>query len=360
MAAEEPPSESESKEAQKKPEPKKGWAWLSWERDVEILKIAVTFYAACIGTFVTFQFNERQHELNRIEAIAKMLPHLSEADKADSSDGDGEEASPAQPAALAPDPKSGAQTASPKKRKAHRMTRDGAIWAIFRTANNKTMLRDLAALFPEDIYRVVSSIAASGGLYNDDDALTALQVSSEKLANRYSSTNTVLAARLYNQALHLKQRSKGGGQSFPIVDLTDEIIDEPEGEDHIADMLSSLNQLGEIHKAESDSSDKVTTGRWNAKQMYKRVRQLGKTATSRKAKEQIIIADTALGKLYFKEHRGDTGRFYLGEAIKLSEQLNGKNDKTTIALTAELEELERAHKAAESASGLESHGSPQQ
>ncbi len=62
-----------------------------------------------------------------------------------------------------------------------RMVRDGAIWAIFRTAQNKNMLRDLANLFPEDIYRVVSSIAASGGLEHDEDELMALQIASEKL-----------------------------------------------------------------------------------------------------------------------------------------------------------------------------------
>lgn len=339
MASQESPNAEENRPPEQQ---KKGWSWLSWERDVEILKIAVTFYAACIGTFVTFQFNERQHELNRIEAIAKMLPHLSEADKEQEGDS-------AEPAATTPAQDAAASDAAKpaaRKHKPHRMTRDGAIWAIFRTANNKTMLRDLAALFPEDIYRVVSSIAASGSLSSDEEALTALQVASEKLANRYSTTNTVLASRLYNQALHLKQRSKGE-LSFPIVDLTDEIIDEPDGggEDHIAEMLTSLNKLGELHKSESESSDRVTTGRWNAKQMYKRVREIGKKATSAKAKAQIIIADAALSKLYSKDHRYDTAKFYLTEAIKLSVEIYGKDDKSIQSLNAELEELDHQHKA---------------
>lgn len=328
-----------------KPEPeKKKIGWLSWERDVEVLKIAVTFYAACIGTFVTFQFNERQHELNRIEAIAKMLPHLDESSSSDAEQPPAENESPqAEPAANA------ASTAKPtaKKHTSHKMTRDGAIWAIFRTANNKTMLRDLAALFPEDIYRVVSSIAASGGLNNDDDALTALQVSSEKLANKYAAANdTVLASRLYHQALKLKQRTKGSDESFTIVDITDQALDEPTGDDHIAEMLRSLNKLGEIHRNESESGNKVSTGRWNAKQMYKRVRELGKKSTSNKAKAEVIIADTALSELYIKDHRLDTARVFLAESVKLSEDLNGKDSKMTMDLKNRLSQLDNEIKAA--------------
>jgi hypothetical protein len=338
----------EKVETKPEPEKKKGWSWLSWERDVEILKIAVTFYAACIGTFVTFQFNERQHELNRIEAIAKMLPHLSEADKADAdSDARAAESQTAESAT----PAAAALTAESKKHAhaSHRLTRDGAIWAIFRTANNKTMLRDLAALFPADIYRVVSSIAASGGLNNDEEALTALQVASEKLANKYSMTNTVVAARLYHQAVKLKERKKNSNESFPIVDLTDEMIDDPPTDDHITEMLNSLNKLGELHKNESETSDKVSTGRWNAKQMYKRVRALGKKATSKKAKAEVIIADIALANLYLKEHRPDAARVYLQEALPLNIEVYGPDHKSTAELKARLQEMEGVSKASEAA-----------
>lgn len=337
-------NESKQQPDKLKPEPeKKKIGWLSWERDVEVLKIAVTFYAACIGTFVTFQFNERQHELNRIEAIAKMLPHLDESSSSDDEPSSAEsESPPAEP------PDNTASTAKPTAKKhSHKMTRDGAIWAIFRTANNKTMLRDLAALFPEDIYRVVSSIAASGGLNNDDDALTALQVSSEKLANKYAAANdTVLASRLYHQALKLKQRTKGSDESFTIVDITDQALDEPTGDDHIAEMLKSLNKLGEIHRNESESGNKVSTGRWNAKQMYKRVRELGKKSTSNKAKAEVIIADTALTELYIKDHRLDTARVFLAEAVKLSEDLNGKDSKLTADLRNRLSQLDTEIKTA--------------
>lgn len=325
------PDKTESPPAEKK---KGGWSWLSWERDVEILKIAVTFYAACIGTFVTFQFNERQHELNRIEAIAKMLPHLDEGEKASDS---APELSP--PDAVA-EPNSPEQK-PPHKHESHKMTRDGAIWAIFRTANNKTMLRDLAALFPEDIYRVVSSIAASGGLNNDDDALTALQVASEKLANKYAANNdTVLASRLYHQAVKLKQRTKGSDESFPIVDITDQAIDEPTGEDHIAEMLRSLNKLGDLHRNESESSNKVSTGRWNAKQMYKRVRELGKKADSVTSKEEVLNADAALSELYLKDHRADTARIFLNDALNLKRELEAKGVQLSAAMQSRLTRLQ--------------------
>lgn len=345
MAADDETKQSATPEKPKQEPEKKKSGWLSWERDVEILKIAVTFYAACIGTFVTFQFNERQHELNRIEAIAKMLPHLDESGSSDSEQVPEEnESQQSEPAGTDP---ATARSAAKKHGSSHKMTHDGAIWAIFRTANNKTMLRDLAALFPEDIYRVVSSIAASGGLNNDDDALTALQVSSEKLANRYAAANnTVLASRLYHQALKLKQRTKGSDESFTIVDITDKALDEPTGDDHIAEMLSSLNKLGEIHRNESESGNKVSTGRWNAKQMYKRVRELGKKSTSNKAKAEVIIADTALSELYIKDHRLDTARVFLAEAVKLSEDLNGKDSKSTTELKNRLMQLDSEIKAA--------------
>lgn len=343
MTPDESKQTAEPDKTKPEPEKKKG-GWLSWERDVEILKIAVTFYAACIGTFVTFQFNERQHELNRIEAIAKMLPHLDESPSQGEPEQQDSDSTPADDAAPATKP-------AGKKHGSHRMKNDGAIWAIFRTANNKTMLRDLAALFPEDIYRVVSSIAASGGLNNDDDALTALQVSSEKLANRYAASNdTVLASRLYHQALKLKQRHKGSDESFTIVDITDQVLDEPTGEDHIAEMLSSLNKLGDLHRTESESSNKVSTGRWNAKQMYKRVRELGLKSTSNKAKAEVIIADSALSELYVKERRFDTAKIFLAEAIKLSESLNGKDSKLTVGLNNKMSEIEREAKSAPAAS----------
>src|SRR5579885_3511187 len=53
-----------------KPEKKGFW---TWDRFIDLLKILATLYIGCIGTIVTMQYNERQHELAKIEAIAKLL-----------------------------------------------------------------------------------------------------------------------------------------------------------------------------------------------------------------------------------------------------------------------------------------------
>lgn len=291
---------------------KKRFAWLTWEHSLDIIKVLVTFYAAYIGTFVTMQFNERQHELARMEAIAQMLPHLAQYESQE------EEKSAKTPelnSLSEPENKN-----KEKKRTAH-MARDGAMWAIFRTANNKTMLRDLASLFPEDIYRVVSSIAASGALKNDPEAVMALQVASEKLAGKYSNTSQAeLASRLYSQALHLKKNTAGESDApISIIDLNEQETDaSAPTEEHINDMLISLNKLADMHRAESESASSLSTGRWTAKQMYKRVRTIGLKMPSAKAKLEVAKADAALANLYLKEHKKETADFYTQEALKLN------------------------------------------
>lgn len=312
------------------------FGWLTWEHTLDITKVLLTFYAACIGTFVTMQFNERQHELARMEAIAKMLPHLAQYeeepdDSSDSTDKSGQKNS---------------QTAlqekanKPQKASAH-LARDGAMWAIFRTANNKTMLRDLASLFPEDIYRVVSSIAASGALNNDPEAVTALQVSSEKLASKYSNTShTELASRLYSQALHLKENKATVQGPISIIDLNDLESELVPNEEHMDDMLKSMNKLADMHRKESESSTAPSTGRWTAKQMYKRVRSLGNKTPSNKAKLEVAQADLALANLYLKEHKRQTAVFYLKEALQLNRAVPEADSQIIDQIKTQLQALE--------------------
>ncbi|MBY0357230.1 MAG: hypothetical protein K2W82_04445 [Candidatus Obscuribacterales bacterium] len=319
------------KDTEKVDSGKKRFAWLTWEHSLDIIKVLVTFYAAYIGTFVTMQFNERQHELARMEAIAQMLPHLAQYESQEENKlKSAEQNSPSTP-----------DNNKEKKRTAH-MARDGAMWAIFRTANNKTMLRDLASLFPEDIYRVVSSIAASGALKNDPEAVMALQVASEKLAGKYSNTSQAeLASRLYSQALHLKKNTSGQSDApVSIIDLNEQDIDgEAPTEEHINDMLVSLNKLADMHKAESENASSLSTGRWTAKQMYKRVRTLGSKLPSAKAKLEVAKADLALANLYLKEHKKETATYYMQEALKLNEDALGKDNSTTSALRQELDAI---------------------
>lgn len=271
---------------------------VTWERSMDVLKVLATVWVALIGTVVTMQYNERQAELNRIEAIAKMLPHLSEKPK--HAAGGGESVSTAK----------------------GDMSRDGAIWAMFRTANSKTMLRDLASLFPEDIYRVVSSTAAAGSLEQDDDALTAIQVASEKLATKYTNDKkNDLAMRLYNQAVKLKERTPHDKSPIHIVDITDPEVDAP-GVDQTASLIESVNKLGALHAAESQTKT-VNTSHFQAKQLYKRARQIGINSTDNKVKLQVAAADIALGDIFVDETRFDQARMYYIEGRKLQAEALG-------------------------------------
>lgn len=318
---------------------------LTWERSMEILKVVATVWAAVIGTFVTMQFNERQHELARIEAIAKMLPNLDET---------------SQPAAKEPaaNGQPAPESAAAKPRTKGQMSRDGAIWAIFRTANNKTMLKDLASLFPEDIYRVVSSIAVAGGLQHDDDAITALQVASEKLAARYSSNvRSELASKLYSQAISLKQLGQGSEAPVYIVDLNEAEVDTASQRDHLPAMLASINQLGKLHMDEADRSRKINAGHWQAKQLFKRVLQLGKADTSRKAQLEVAKADLGLYHLYLKEERFHTAADFLKEALYIQETQLGKGDPQVASTRQKLSELEAKLKP-DTAAGNASSSNP--
>lgn len=331
--------------------PKKGW---TWERTIEVSKIVATLYAACLGTFVTMQFNERQHELARIEAIAKMLPSLAAQEH------EHEHIAPSAELDADADGKPTAVKTSPGKaaENKQRMVRDGAIWAIFRTAQNKNMLRDLASLFPQDIYRVVSSIAASGGLEHDEDEIMALQIASEKLANKYMDENdNVMASKLYNQALRLKERLSGQNVPLFIVDLNDRVVEELPGEavaDRQSSLLASLNKLGELHSIDSDETHRVNTGHFQSKQLFNRVRSLGKESKDPAARAEVVRADQGLAHLYEREKRYKTALAYLNEALAIEKEIKGDKSSVTGKLEAELTRVKAqiaAHQDAQAGTG---------
>lgn len=296
--------------------------FFTFERTIEIAKLLATIWIAFVGSFVTMQFNERQHELSRMEAIAKMLPHVSAGDDKPSSSDDDAASAPAIGAT-----KSGGKPEAPILGKSD-MGRDGAIWAIFRTANNRIMLRDLASLFPEDIYRVVSSIAVAGGLEHDTDAITALQVASEKLAAKYSNdpNHAEMATRLYNQAVRLKERKPTDTSPLTIVDLTTEEVAALPSQDQAAALITSLNRLAELHlqDAQNNTGHHVSTGHWQAKQMFKRARQLGIGSPDKLVQAQVAKADEQLGAIYLEEKHPNDALTYLKEARAIQVPLVGE------------------------------------
>jgi hypothetical protein len=295
---------SASPVAESKPEKKH---WLTWERTIEILKLAATIWAALLGSYVTMEYNQRQNELNRIQAIAQMLPHIGGAGASKSAD---------------------AKTGQPT---GDEMSRDGAFWAIFRTANDRVMLRDLASLFPLDIYRVVSSIALAGELDHDPDAIEALQVSSEKLAAQFSSDpkHAELASRLYDQALKLRERKPDDLSPLRVVDLASQVAGtEPTG-DQMSDLVKSINDLADAHlkgRPAPHGGTKKESGATllEAKQLYKRARLLGINNDDQQVQEQVARADLALASMYVDDKLSDDAMKYMKEAFILEGKITGQ------------------------------------
>lgn len=311
---------------------------LTWERTIEIAKLVATVWVALVGSMVTMQFNERQHELNRIEAIAKMLPHVASKPSSTSEE---EPSAQAQPESQDPEVRTREAIRRAFKKYDHKqahgqgrldpnerdMGRDGAIWAIFRTANNRVMLRDLAALFPDDIYRVVSSIAIAGQLDKDDDALVALQVSSEKLAAKYTNDpkDAELASRLYAQALRLKERKPSDQSPMHVIDLTTEMVSVPASDEQFSHLVKSINDLADLHLDESDDAQTSNAGHWEAKDLYKRARQIGlQHNDNTQVVIQVARADIALADIYASEHVLTDAATYLREAHRLEDKISGK------------------------------------
>lgn len=281
---------------------------VTWERSIEILKLLATVWVALVGTLVTMQFNERQHELNRIEAIAKMLPHIaSKQSPTAGTDGGAIPINSGLPAE-------------------HDMARDGAIWAIFRTANNRTMLRDMASLFPEDIYRVVSSIAISGQLDHDADAITALQISSEKLAAKLSAdpANAELAGRLYTQALRLKERKENDDSPLHVVDLTSPHENATTSDEQLAHLMKSMNDLAVLHSNELESGKHSSGSGWQSKELYQRSRKVGLGVKDTQVRLQVIRADLGLSAIYIKLNLLEDAVSFLKEARHLESDVLGK------------------------------------
>lgn len=286
------------------PAPEKKPYW-TWDRSIDVLKIVATVWVAAIGSVVTMQFNERQHELNRIEAIAQMLPHMSEEGK------------------------------NGGKPNQDHLGRDGAIWAIFRTANNRKMLRDLAALFPEDIYRVVSSIALGGELERDPDAIVALEVSSEKLASQYSADpkRAEIASKLYAQALALQQRSPDDTTPLRVLDLTSTVSDSAPTDDQLAGLIRSINDLADHHLSdiEAENAKQKSSGtHWESKQLYLRAERLGASNKDDQVLQQVERADLALASLYIRDQLADDAYHYLKKALDCESEITGKPASTKL------------------------------
>jgi hypothetical protein len=303
--------------------------WFTPERVLEIVKICATVWVALVGTIVTMQFNERQHELNRIEAIAKILPHLSEV----------------KPSGSTATPGNGGAGGGNALTESSDMSRDGAIWAAFRIASNKLMLRDLAALFPEDIYRVVSSIAAADGLEHDDDALRALEVDSEKLASKYSSDPRYqsLSARLLDQSMRIREHLNGAKTSLSLVDLS--AFDLYDTADQTAGLMESLNRLAAMHINAVQKEHSVSTDRSRARQLYIRCRQIGLASKSkdRNILAQLVIADNALAKIYEAEGRTADANDYAMEARELeaSKENHADADKEVALLESKFKTIDK-------------------
>ena len=208
------------------------------------------------------------------------------------------------------------------------MSRDGAFWAIFRAANDKNMLRDLAALFPMDIYRVVSSIVIAGELDHDPEAVVALQVSSEKLAVQYSANplHAELASRLYAQALRLKTRAPDDTSPLHVVDLTGQTgQSEPTG-DELARLLGSINALADAHQKDAtaaSSQKRSVTSTIDSKELYKKARTLGLNSSDNQVLMQVIHTDLSLASLYCSEGMCDDSFNYLKEAMTLEGKITG-------------------------------------
>lgn len=319
---------------------------LTWERTIEIAKLLATIWVAFVGSYVTMQFNERQHELNRIEAIAKMLPHVASKNVV-VDDSDSDDSTPAavpvssikltggadEKAAIGKTKKAVAvvpkDNSSPLE-ETHDMGRDGAIWAIFRTANNRVMLRDLASLFPQDIYRVVSSIAIAGELDHDNDAVTALQVASEKLAAQYSTDprHAEVAGRLYAQALRLKERNPKDESPLHVIDLSTDLIEATTSDEHVARLVKSVNDLADLHMREGENAvKKASAAHWQAKDLYKRARQIGINSKDKQVLIQVIRADLGLAEIYLTEHVLGDALQYVKEAHALEHQVSSLIDK---------------------------------
>jgi tetratricopeptide (TPR) repeat protein len=254
------------------------------------------------------EFNKRQSELNRIQAIAQMLPHIS-----NSSSKDG-------------------------KTPGDEMAKDGAIWAIFRAADNKTMLRDLAALFPQEIYHVVSSIANSGELDHDSDAVCALEVASEKLANKYSSDpkKTELAGRLFAQALKLRQRQPDDSTTLRVVDVSSSAQEETSSasDDSVERLIKSMNNLADEHLVEKELPKTGTSGKkksgdaqWEAIELYQRARKVGAGNNDPQVQEQLARADLSLATIYLNQKQPDDAFKYLKEAIGYMNNVTSKKQE---------------------------------
>src|SRR5262249_25629623 len=143
-----------------------------------------------------------------------------------------------------------------------------------------------------------------------------------------------LSSRLFAQALQLKDRSPDDESPIHVIDLTTEKASETEPTgDQLAKLLQSMNDLADAHLKDnttphpSNQHSAQAAARdthWQAKQLFKRARQLGLASSDQQVLEQLMRADLGLARLYVVEQLSDDAFKYLKEAYGIEAKITGK------------------------------------
>ncbi len=106
--------------------------------------------------------------------------------------------------------------------------------------------------------------------------------------------------------------------------------------DRQAVLLTSLNRLGEMHSIDSEETHKVNTGHFQSKQLYNRVRTLGKNSQDPGERKEVVRADRGLARLYEREKRYKTALAYLNEALSIAKDQHGDSNPDQMKIEAEI------------------------
>jgi hypothetical protein len=109
--------------------------------------------------------------------------------------------------------------------------------------------------------------------------------------------------------------------------------------DREAALLGSLNKLGDIHSLESEESHKVNTGHFQSKQLYNRVRNLGKNSSDPGTRLEVARADEGLARLYEREKRYKTAAVFLREALKILKDKHTESSPEQTKIETELQRV---------------------
>ena len=144
------------------------------------------------------------------------------------------------------------------------------------------------------------------------------------------SKRAELASRLYAQALRLRARTPDDQSPLRVLDLTaDKTADSETTGDQLASLTQTINDLAESHLKDQPASDnknpqsRSRDTHWQAKQLYKRARQLGVKSDDQQVLEQVMRADLGLAQLYVAEQLSDDAFKYLKEAFAIESKITG-------------------------------------